>query len=124
MKNIESKINELIYILRNRPAMWISGDLHALSSLSSYILFFEGFFSSLEIFTNLDFERKMARWYAEKNGTPSNVAWTGQLEMIHTDKTEKEKIAILLDTLEEFFKENRPIFKQIQKQIQPKTIPT
>lgn len=101
MKDNKLQINEMFRLLRNRPKMLVSGDI---DSLLTYIIFFEGFFISYRISKNINLEREISKWYQQHVETKApNMYWFAQFVLINKNKTEKEKISILLSDLEFFF---------------------
>mgnify|MGYP000521852997 CR=1 FL=1 len=110
MNDIESNINELFRLLRNRPAMLITGNLN---SLASYIVYFEGFIISFKLFNNLNIEREISRWYQNQVEIKSpNMYWFAQFKMDYNKLNEEEKINLLLNLLSDFFNENISLFSQ------------
>lgn len=111
MRDIKSSFHELFRLLRNRPSMLIKGDVN---SLSSYIMFFEGFFLSLKLFNDFDAEREISRWYQDQVDTKApNMYWFAQFEMENEKLEEEGKINLLLDLLSDFFNENISAFGNI-----------
>ncbi|MBK1897377.1 hypothetical protein [Chryseobacterium paridis] len=99
---METKIIELIHIIKRRPGMVFFDGTNAV--LKDYIHFFEGFFYSLEFTLNMNFEREISKWYQKRTDfIAPNMNWFAQFEHINKDLIEKEKIEKLLNTLEDFF---------------------
>ncbi|WP_185290621.1 hypothetical protein [Chryseobacterium lactis] len=97
---MKNEILDTIKHIKLRPKMyfWSDGTFH------SYIVYFQGFFFSVGLCYNLDFEREISRWYQKRvKFKAPNMVWFDQFEHINKDFIEEEKIKKFLDTLEEFF---------------------
>ncbi|MFP3597737.1 hypothetical protein [Chryseobacterium sp. SIMBA_029] len=99
---METKIIELIHIIKRRPGMVFFEGSNAV--LKDYIHFFEGVFYSLEFALNVNFEREISKWYQDKvTFKAPNMNWFAQFDHINEKLSTEEKVAKLLDTLEDFF---------------------
>lgn len=96
-----SKLTTIFQVLRNRPGMLISGSNW---SYKTYVIFLEGFITGFNIYNQDGIERKISQWYQNKVEIKApNMTWFGYFELVNSEKSEDDKIALLLDTLEEFF---------------------
>lgn len=101
---METKIIELIHIIKRRPGMVFFNGANAV--LKDYIHFFEGIFYSLEFSQNINFEREISQWYQNRtNFKAPNMNWFAQFDSENEMVTDKEKISSFLYELEFFFKD-------------------
>ncbi|SHL92455.1 hypothetical protein SAMN05444360_1066 [Chryseobacterium carnipullorum] len=96
-------VNEILDIIKHirlRPKMYFWYD----NTFYSYIVYFEGFIYSINLFYKLDLEREISRWYQQRViFKVPNMVWFAQFEHINKDLSETEKIEKFLGILEEFF---------------------
>lgn len=101
--HLEFDFKDLFDLLRKRPGMLFSVNQEL---LSTYIGFFEGFLIGIGIENRVNMERELSNWYQGQVETrASNMYWFAQFQMVNNMKTEKEKVAELINNIEEFFRE-------------------
>lgn len=102
--NTDANTTELFRLLRNRPAMLMKGDTN---SYLNYVVFFEGFFLSLKLFSEIYIERKVSSWYQNQvEFKAPNMYWFDQFDIVNENENDQRKIEFLITCLETFFKEN------------------
>lgn len=102
---MNTEIIKLIQLTKRRPEMVFYRANNALPL--NYINFFEGFLYGLECNYNINLERELSKWYQEKvKFKAPNMNWFTQFDHINENLSKEEKIAKLLDTLEEFFEKH------------------
>ena len=99
----QQDLRKLIGTLRTSPGVVVIGSQ---LTYNNHVYYFEGLLRGLMISTDHNFERQISKWY-QKNAAikAPNMIWFCQFDLIHKDKTEAQKIKLLLDDLELFFEE-------------------
>lgn len=97
---MEEKINKLIWLLKERPEM----QMHSKPvTLSDYFFFFDGYFSSIDIYMNHNVFKEFTDWYCQKKHIDArNVAPFYLFNWFNENLSEDEKIQEFLLTIEEF----------------------
>ena len=98
-------IDFLFKELKNRPAMLLTeGEF----SVENYITYFEGYFFGVKMFTGVNLERELSKWFQnriDESKRGRNMYWFSQFKWVHENKVEKELIEELVNTLEMFFQD-------------------
>ncbi|PSL45302.1 hypothetical protein CLV51_1044 [Chitinophaga niastensis] len=106
--DITNKVLGWIDVMKRRPLMILSDE--TLSSLKSYI---EGFTDGLgHIYDNGKLRLEISLWFQNKINAQSDMLWTNQILSYYSDKTEEELKIIMLQSLEDYFKENPEWYKK------------
>ncbi len=100
MINTDEKLNEIVDILLSNPSILIQSDTN---EISNYISFLEGFFISLKVNNEIDYERKISKWYQEKvDFKAPNMNWFAQFKLINKEESEEKMISGLLNEIKLF----------------------
>ncbi|MEP7377908.1 MAG: hypothetical protein ABI675_31205 [Chitinophagaceae bacterium] len=100
---ITTKIFEWITILKKRPEMVIGEKIVDYTILKIYI---EGYVDGIGHALKIDIRKKITLWFQEKINHKSSTYWTEHIRYYYKNKTDEELKVILLDTTEEYFRDN------------------
>jgi len=98
---VNERIYKLLNGLRKYPKMYFQGE----PTYMAYETYLLGFLTGLTWLHNSSID--ITAWFTQQRGENNYaVGFSGQIKHIYEDKTEKERIEILLETVENFFREN------------------
>ncbi|MCL1989472.1 MAG: hypothetical protein FWG67_01150 [Defluviitaleaceae bacterium] len=95
-------IIQTILALKKYPKMYLRGDVSYLK-IESYL---NGYFTALGQLYSVELKKLMGLWFQEKVNQNSSYPFTAHVDFYYKDKSEDERINILIDLVEEFFQEN------------------
>lgn len=103
MDNIFFEFNKYLNALRKHPSAILHGNL---VSFENYANFLSGYITAIDVLKGINLEREISKWYQNKVSVKApNMFWFAQFELVNKDKTEEQKIIILLDDLDIFCRE-------------------
>lgn len=106
--NINEKIFFHIHGIKKNPKMYFRGEVSYIA-VETYL---NGYIRALGDSTGVALENKMRHWFLDRVKEQSSCFFTAYVDIYYADKSEQERIYILIDTIEEFFKENPNWYKE------------
>jgi len=107
---LETSINNLIQVLKEKPLMIFTGD----TSYYSYKVYIEGFLSGLSASYGVNLILDITLWMRRKLKSDMDVFWTSYIPIYYKDKTEDELKLILIQTLSDYFDEHPGWYRDAQ----------
>lgn len=100
--NINDKIFFHIHGIKKTPKMFFRGEVTYIA-VETYL---NGYILALGDSAGVALGDKMRQWFLERVKQQSSCFFTAYVDIYYADKSEQERIYILIDTVEDFFKEN------------------
>jgi len=96
------EIIKTLKAVKKYPKMYLRGKVSYLS-IETYL---NGYLNGLGLFHSVNSGQDIRLWFQEKVGQKSPTSFTVHVENYYKDKTEEERIDILLDLVIEFFQKS------------------
>lgn len=100
--SLNEKILYDLYGIEKCPHMFFGGEI----TYKSFETYLNGYFRGLEHYSGVRLQNKIMRWYEEKVNQKSSCFFTAYVELFCEEKSEEERIHILIGLTEAFFQEN------------------
>ncbi len=108
---VNNKIFEWIGILKTKPKMIIGENIIDYRVLRIYV---EGYIDGIGQAVNKKIGLAITHWFQKKVNQKSSYYWTNHIPYYYKNKTDEELKIILLDTTEEYFRENLDWLKETE----------
>lgn len=100
---IKKSLEVILQTIKLKPTMLMTSDP---SIYSNHVSLIEGLLIGVKISSEMDIERQISLWYQNKvNLKAPNMNWFAQFNLINEGLEEKDRINLLINTLEEFLKD-------------------
>lgn len=91
-----------LYGIKKCPKMFIRGEI-TYYSVETYL---NGYIRGLEHCSGIKLHEKIMHWYLKRISQKSSCFFTAYVEIRYKEKSEEERICILIDLIVAFFQEN------------------